>query len=260
MADGDAPNHVNPVRALLREDRATAGLMVTMASPQLAQTLAASGMDWLVFDMEHGMISVETLHAMIAATAGTSCAPLARVPWNVNWLVKPVLDAGAMGIMFPMVMNSDDVRAAVSSTRYPENGDRGWGPLYSSMRWGMSRDEYVRRADAEIVRIFLIEHPEAVKNIEDIVRVDGVDVIVPATFDLSVNMGYLDGPDHPDVQEAVGKIQKAARNAGVPLGGWAWSTEQGNERIEQGYRMLAFGFDVTLVGGAVSELLTGLER
>jgi 4-hydroxy-2-oxoheptanedioate aldolase len=126
---------INPLKARLAAGKPAVGLLVSMPSVHIAQVLAAAGFDWLFFDMEHGPIGIESAHAMITATSGSACAPVVRVPWNVHWLAKPVLDAGAMGIIFPMIRSAADAELAVRAVRYPPAGERGFGPFYAPARW-----------------------------------------------------------------------------------------------------------------------------
>jgi 4-hydroxy-2-oxoheptanedioate aldolase len=230
-----------------------------MPSVPMMQLLARAGFDWLVVDMEHGPISVETAHAMIAATAGTPTAPLARVPENLPWLAKTVLDAGAFGIVYPQVNTGAEAAAAVRAVRYPPEGQRMWGPFYAPARFGLPIPDYVRRANDELVTVVLVEHPAAVANIEEIVAVPGIDLAVIGTFDLSIAMGRPGQPDHPEVQAAVAQAERAILAGGVALGGVAGSPAQARQLADRGYRALVLGFDWTLVERGAAAVLDGLR-
>lgn len=129
-------NGTNRLKAKLAAGEVVTAFMVTMPSVAMAQVLAASGVDCLTIDMEHGPIDISTLHAMVAATRGTEATPIVRVPWTEHWLVKPVLDTGAMGINFPMVSSVALARAGAAAVRYPPDGVRGVAPSYAPLRWG----------------------------------------------------------------------------------------------------------------------------
>jgi 4-hydroxy-2-oxoheptanedioate aldolase len=144
---------INPLKARLAADRPAVGLLVSMPSVHATQVLAACGFDWLFFDMEHGPIGIESAHAMIAATNGTRTAPVVRVPWNVPWLIKPVLDAGAMGVIVPMIRSAAEAEAAVRAVRYPPTGERGFGPFYAPARYGLTMQTYAEPAAREILCI-----------------------------------------------------------------------------------------------------------
>src|SRR5687767_10576418 len=119
----------NPLKRKLAAGGAISVAMVTMASVPAMQVWARSGVDCLIVDQEHGPIGVEGVHALVAATQGTEAAPVVRVPWAVPWLVKAVLDTGALGVCFPMIADAEEARAAVRAVRYPPAGERGWGPF-----------------------------------------------------------------------------------------------------------------------------------
>jgi 4-hydroxy-2-oxoheptanedioate aldolase len=181
------------------------------------------------------------------------------VPWNVPWLVKPVLDAGAMGICFPMVAGAADAHDAVVSTTYPPAGERGWGPFYAAFQWGMSIQEYVSRANDELFNLLLIERPEAVRNIDEIVSVPGIDMLVIAPFDLATTMGHADDPGHPDVLSAIQATEAAILASGTPLGGVAVTTARANELIDKGYRGVFIGFDWLILQRALAVALEGIN-
>jgi 4-hydroxy-2-oxoheptanedioate aldolase len=246
---------MSSIRLNLAKERLANGkpitiMVVTMPSVAAAQLWARAGIDVLIFDMEHGVIGIESLHAMIAATAGTETIPMARVPWNVHWLVKPVLDAGALGIMFPLVATAADAEAAVRSMYYPPKGDRGWGPFMTQHRWGLSHAGYVEIANQEMLTFIQIERPEAVDNLESIVKVPGIDMFVVSRHDLTTSMGRIASPTqelHPDVQRSVDRIEQVIRASGVPMGGLARSVEHAKVALERGYLGLILGFDWMLM-------------
>ena len=131
------PRPVNPLKARWRAGEATYGVLVTMPSVPMMQLLARAGFDFLIVDMEHGPIDIETAHAMIAATTGTPATPLPRVPRNLPWLAKTALDVGAFGIVYPMINDRAAAAAAVRAMKYPPAGERLWGPFYAQARFGL---------------------------------------------------------------------------------------------------------------------------
>jgi 4-hydroxy-2-oxoheptanedioate aldolase len=219
------------------------------------QIWANAGVDVLAFDLEHGHIDPTTLHALIAATAGTDVVPAVRVAANVPWLVKQALDAGAMGIVFPLIRNAADAADAVAACRYPPHGIRGWGPFFAAQRRGFTVAEYVARADDEVLVIILVELPEAVDDIEALVAVPGIDIISVAMRDLSLNMGHPDDLAHPEVVAAVRRVEQAALGAGVALNGFAADPEAAAALKARGYRSRSVGFDWLVYQRAVTEAL-----
>lgn len=249
----------NPLKARLAAGKAITVAMVTMPSVAAMQIWARSGVDALCIDMEHGPIGIEAVHAMVAATGGCHGVPIVRVPSNVPWLVKPVLDTGAMGVIVPMIEGPDDAAAAVRAMKYPPAGERGWGPFYAHVRWDESLPDYVAKASDELFTILLIERPEAIARIDEIVKTPGVDMYVIAPFDLSVIMGYPGQTTHPEVQAAIGRAEAAILKSGVPLCGAAFSAEAANRLLEKGYRGLFVGFDWMVLQRAASGLLEGIK-
>ena len=251
---------INPLRARLAAGQPGVGLLVSMPSVHAVQVLAAAGFDWLFLDMEHGPIGIETVHAMIAATNGTRTAPIVRVPWNVHWLAKPVLDAGAMGIIFPMIRSAAEAEEAVRSVRYPPAGQRGFGPFYAPFRFGVTMQTYADPADEEILCILLIEHRDAIEDIEQIIKVPGVDACLIAPFDLAMSYGYRDGPDHEEVHAAIARAEQAILSSPIHLGGLALTADVANRMIGRGYRLILTGFDTLLLQRAAGDILGGIER
>jgi 4-hydroxy-2-oxoheptanedioate aldolase len=251
---------INPLKARLDAGKPAVGVLVTMPSAHTAQVLAHAGFDWLFLDMEHGPIGIESVHAMITATTGTRAAPIVRVPWNVHWLAKPALDAGAMGIIFPMIRSAAEAEEAARAMRYPPTGERGFGPFYAPLRFGLTMQTYVDPADREVLTILLIEHKDAIDDIERIVAVEGVDACLIAPFDLAMSYGHRDGPDHPEVKEGIARAEKAILASKVHLGGLALTPDLANAMIGRGYRLILTGFDTLLLQRAAGEILGGIER
>ncbi|MBF9031213.1 2,4-dihydroxyhept-2-ene-1,7-dioic acid aldolase [Rhodobacterales bacterium HKCCE3408] len=213
--------------------------IITVPSPVVTQAVAASGADSVLIDLEHGAVDYGTAHAMIAATQGTGCAPLVRVSEIREAEVKRVLDLGAEGICFPLVRTAEDARRAVASLRYPPEGTRGFGPFIAQSRWGTDMPGYRPKVADEIVSCLLVETRDAVENIEEICAVPGIDMLVPAQFDLSTDLGVPGQFDHPDFVSAVSRVRAAAARAGIPTGQIALTAEQAAKNFAEGYRVIA---------------------
>ena len=176
-------------------------------------------------------------------------------------LVKLALDAGAEGIVFPMICTREDTEKAVRSVKYPPLGDRGWGPFQAQFQWGVDMFEYTSIADERIAVMFLIEHPEALENLDEILSVPGIDVAAAVPFDLAVNMGYRDGPGHPDVQSALADARRKIAEKGILTAGLAISPDEANQLIASGTRLITIGgFDAILIPQAIRGLLGQLDR
>ncbi len=251
---------VNPLREELAQGACVLGTFVSLPSPPFVQILAGCGFDFLIVDCEHGPIGPETAQAMITATAASPCVPLARVAWNLPWLAKPLLDAGALGIVFPLIRSAEDARAAVAACRYAPAGERGWGPFYAPARWGLGPFEYSGSADQALLTILLIEHVDAVRAIDAIAATPGVDVAMIAPYDLSTSLGKPGAFGDPEFLAAVAEAERGIRAAGVVLGGLAATAERAHALMERGYRFLCLAYDVLLIETAMRGLLAEVRR
>src|SRR5829696_7991952 len=224
-----------------------AGFANLIPSPVATQALAAAGADVVLIDQEHGPIGPESLHAMVACTAGTSCSPWVRVPGCDEGLVKAALDAGAEGVVFPLVTDAESAAECVALTRYPPRGRRGWGPLVAHSRWGVDLFDYLdSRGDATVCAL-LIETRSAIDNIEQICKVEGIDCLTIAPFDLSTELGVSGQLDAPELLDAVNHAERVIMDAGIPLGGAALNQQQTQVLVEKGYRLLWHNFDVVIL-------------
>lgn len=240
-------------RKLRSNDARLTAVVCTIPSATITQALAASGVDAVIVDLEHGAVDYGSAHAMIAATAGTDCAPLVRVAENDEVQIKRALDLGAEGIVFPMIKTADDARNAVASLHYPPRGTRGFGPFLAQSRWQTSLPAYQADIEDQLICCLLIETVEAVANIDEICAVEGVDVVVLAAFDLSTSLGISGQFAHPYFLAAQEKVEKAASASGRPLCGNAMLKEQADALFAKGYRMIG-GFDILWLRQKAAEL------
>lgn len=257
----DVPDaKLNRLRRVLAAGEPSFGLIATIPSIQTVQTLARAGVDWLIIDMEHGPIDVSSAHAMIVATADTSTVPFVRLPWLHPWQAKPAMDLGALGIVFPMICTRAQAEAAVRSVRYPPEGDRLWGPFYAPMRWGKDIPQYIAAANESMLTIATIEHPDAVRDIDEIVSTPGVDLAFIGPGDLAMSLGIPGQFEHPKFKAAVEAAEAGILRNKVPLGGVARTPDQAKQMLDRGYRALVFGFDWMLLQQAAARFLEEVRR
>ena len=236
------------------------GVGLTTPSPEFAQLCGNSGFDLVLIDMEHGPISIETAYRMVTALAGTKAEAWIRVTCNDPALIKRALDTGAQHIVVPMVTTIDEVEAAVAAAKYPPRGTRGWGPFLTQYQWRTNMFDYASRANQETKVSVLIEHPQAIENLDDILNVEGLGGAIVAPFDLAVNMGYSAGPNHEEVRKAMLAARKKIAAKGFAIAGNAVTPEQARQEIEAGCSLLFLGFDVMFVPAAVQLYLATLEN
>jgi 4-hydroxy-2-oxoheptanedioate aldolase len=255
-----AATPLNRLRQIWREGRPTFGAIATIPSIQTVQIMARSGFDWIIVDLEHGPIDLGSAHAMIVATSGTPCVPLARIAANEPWLAKAPMDLGAMGINFPMICTPQAAEQAVRSVRYPPRGERLWGPFHAPFRWGVSMPDYMAAADDDMICMITIEHVDAVERIDEIMATPGIDVAVIGPGDLATSIGKQARPDDPEVVALMARAETAILKSGVPIGGVARTAEQANRMIARGYVALALGFDWSLFQRGIAASFEGINR
>ena len=179
-----------------------------MPSVQLVQVLARSGIDWLMIDMEHAPIGIEKVAAMIAATSGTAATPIVRVAGPFSDMVKPVLDSGAFGIAFPQIATRAEAEATVRAVRYAPQGRAGAMALHTPLCAGACRRSTISRSPTRnILNIVLIKSLAGVDALDDILAVDGLDIVAVARGDLSENLGVAGQFDHPRLREVVAEAE-----------------------------------------------------
>src|SRR6185369_10305929 len=165
---------VNLFKQAIREGRPQIGLWSSICSNLAAEVIAGSGFDWILVDTEHAPNELPTVFSQLEALAGGTAAPVVRPAWNDMVLMKRLLDIGVQNLLIPYVQTADEARAAVASTRYPPEGVRGVAVLHRANKFGRVKD-YVNRIGEEICVLVQIETPTALRNIEAIAAVDGVD-------------------------------------------------------------------------------------
>ena len=251
---------LNPLKRALADDRAVLGYLVTMPSVQQVQALARTGVDWLMIDTEHAPIGIESVAAMIAATSGTPATPLVRVPAARPEFVKPVLDCGALGVVFPQIETREQAEATVQAVRYTPAGRRGYGPTYAALRWGVSNLEYLRLANDAVLDVVLVESPAGVEALDDILAVPGLDVVAIARGDLSQSLGVAGQFDDARLRQVVAKAEATIlAHKQVTLGGIAFSVDDARAMIARGYRFIVLGSDAGLIAGAAQRMVQAIR-
>jgi 2-dehydro-3-deoxyglucarate aldolase/4-hydroxy-2-oxoheptanedioate aldolase len=236
-------NHQSGFIQKMRSGKVSVGTAITFSDPTVTEALCTL-LDFVWIDAEHNPLSLAAIQAHVMATKGTAVTPLVRVPWNDPVLIKPILDLGAAGIIVPFVRTADDVRLAVSACKYPPDGIRGFGPRRPSDYGRIGGPTFCQQANENVITIVQIEHIDAVKNIEQIVAVQGLTAIVLGLNDLSGTMGCMGEPRRPEVLQAAEKVIAAGRKAGVFVGvSMGDNAEQLIEWADKGAQWLAIGAD-----------------
>jgi 2-keto-3-deoxy-L-rhamnonate aldolase RhmA len=249
----------NPVKRKLRQRLPVVGHWISLPSPSVVEVMADFGMDWLLIDTEHGPASGERVEDLIRAMRGTSVTPFVRVARNDPALIKQALDRGAFGVLVPLVNTVEDARAAVAAARYPPDGIRGVAGTRAN-RYGGDLPEYFSAWNREVLIAVQIETVEAVRNVEAIAAVPGIDVLYIGPNDLSASLHQFRRFDAPEFRRAVDAILRAARQAGVTAGYHTATVEEALERVEQGFRFIGLSSDARLLAAVMTTTWERLRK
>jgi len=244
----------NHFKRALQEKRPQIGLWLGLCSSYSAELLAGAGFDWLLIDGEHAPNNVQTVLGQLQAVAPYPSQPVVRPPWNDAVIIKQLLDVGEQTLLIPMIQNAEQARDAVRATRYPPHGVRGVGSaLARASRWNRVPD-YLQQADEQMCVLVQIETREAVKNLDAILQVEGVDGVFIGPADLSADMGFAGNPQHPEVQrtidDAIARIRAAGKAPGILMANKALAQRY----LEAGALFVAVGVDTTLLARAAEAL------
>jgi len=248
----------NAIKKLWREDRPALGGWLTIPSAFSAEVMAHQGFDWLCIDMQHGLIDYQTALAMLQAISTTETTPIVRVPWNDPGIIMKMLDAGAYGIIVPLVNSRADAEAAVAACRYPPQGTRSFGPTRAVYYAGL---DYFAHANQEMCCIPQIETAAAVENLDEILSVPGVDAVYIGPMDLSISLGLppqMDG-EAPEYAAARQRILEACQRHNVAAGIHT-SAFAALKRVAEGFRMVMVVSDLGALGRAVAEDLRSVRQ
>lgn len=237
---------VNAVKEKLRRGEPTFGTWLSLGDLYATRVLARSGFDWLTLDMEHSAIDWSTATTLFGAIADAGCVPLVRVPEGSHFYIKRALDAGAWGIVVPMVNTVEQGRAAIAAAKYPPVGNRSVGGGMHAMNFDASASQYYERANNEIVVVLQTESPEGVRNAEAIYALDGCDAIFIGPNDLRFQMSNESGqmPSDEEHESMIQQVITVGKETGTPTGIHAMSPEEAVARAEQGMQFLAIGSDL----------------
>lgn len=230
----------NGLRECWRRGRPAVNGWLMMPSPVAAEIVAAQPFDALTIDMQHGLIGYESALAMLQAMQSSAATPMARLPSLDADVAGRLLDAGALGVIGPMVNSAESAARLVSACRYPPNGARSFGPMRAALRHGAS---YARDANDEVIVLGMIETAEALDNLAAIVGTPGLDGVYIGPSDLGLSLGYPPKFDHdePEMLDHIARIRAAAHAAHKRVGVHCLTAEYAR-------RMIADGFDLVTVG------------
>ncbi len=243
----------NTFKAALAAGKVQLGIWSSLCSPLVAEILADSGFDWILFDAEHSPVEISGLLPLLQAAAHGKPSCAVRPPWNDPVLLKRVLDIGAGTVLIPFVESADEAAAAVTACRFPPDGTRGVAVSTRASRFGRAPG-YLRGANAEICVLVQAETANALSNLGDIAAVDGIDGVFIGPSDLAASMGHIGNPGHQEVQEAIRSAAARIRRAGKAPGILAASPQDARRYLDWGFLFVACGSDIRFVSDGVHAL------
>lgn len=244
-------------RNKLRSGQLLVGTMITLESAVIAELAASVGFDWLFIDAEHSPMSASGLQSVLQG-AGPKMPCLVRIEAPTEVPIKKALDIGAAGIIAPMVNSAAMAAQIVDWAKYSPMGSRGVG-VGRAHGYGLGMQDYLQRANSETSLVIQAEHINAVNNIEEIVKVAGIDAVLIGPYDLSASLGRLGELQHPEVIAAIDHVTAVCREAQMPLGAFGISAAAAKPFIDRGYTLIVVGIDTSIFGQALQEMLAQVK-
>jgi 4-hydroxy-2-oxoheptanedioate aldolase len=239
---------LNALRDIWAKGHAAVGIWTTSGSPFMTELIGLAGPDYVIIDAQHGFLGSDTARLCLLALARMPVTPLVRVPSPDQAFIGQILDAGAHGVIVPMVETAEHARKAVAACRMAPYGNRSFGPVRASQTFGRDPATLSR----EVLCIVMIETADGVTNVEEIVAVDGVDGVCIGPADLAISYGLPPGLELiPGVhEEGIERVRQACLRQGVAVGLPASNGESAHELIARGFNMVGVGSDAQWVRSA----------
>ena len=246
----------NKLREALLKNRLSLGTWIQIGHSAVAEIMARVGFDWICVDLEHGSIDMEKLTNLFQAIEANNIIALARLPMNDPIWIRRTLDAGAQGLIIPMVKSAEEIETAIRHAKYPPRGERGYGYSRANL-YGMRFEEYIKTANESIPVIAQIEHKDAIENLDTILQVNDLDGVFVGPMDLSGSYGKVGQLNCPEMREALRhyleSCQKYNKSAGMHI--VRPDKKSIREAIDQGYSFLGLGVDGVFLEMASSSAL-----
>ena len=230
------------------------GIWSCLSNNTIAEIISVTGFDWSVLDMEHSPNDITEILTQLQVMEGYGTEPVVRVPWNEPVMVKRILDMGAQTILYPFVQNADEARAAVEATRYPPKGIRGIMSAARMNRYGHVSN-YYEEAEKEICVLVQCETKDAIKNIPEIAKVEGVDGIFMGPSDISGSIGKIGQFEDQEVQDLINHALDLCNKADKPAGILTGKKDYAKKYVKDGYTFVAINSDTNLFARSAEALL-----
>ncbi len=250
----------SPLKAKLSGNSLTMGTWLTIPHQSVVEILSTAGFEWVVIDMEHSAIDYKDMQNLIGHIQGNGMEALVRVTKNEEVVIKHALDAGANGVVIPMITTKEEAEDAISYVKYPSSGQRGVG-LSRAQHYGVGFESYKQWLENEVVIIFQIEHIRAVNNLDAILKTKHLDGIIIGPYDLSASMNKPGAFNDSEVVKALEIVKAKTLSSKKPLGFHVISSDHLKvlEKISEKYTFLAFSLDFFFLGDKAREEMSKLR-
>ncbi len=248
----------NKLRTLWNEDASAVNAWLGIPSTITAEIVSRQGFDAITIDLQHGIIDYSSAVPMLQAISASDATPMARVPWLEPGIIMKLLDAGALGIICPMINTPQDAERFVRYCRYAPDGDRSFGPVRAGLVHGPS---YVKQANDSIITLAMIETGKALAQVADIARTPALTGVYIGPSDLGLSLGYQAKLDQtePVVMDAITRILEAAKNAGIKAGIHCLAPAYARHMLELGFDLVTMGTDIRLFTAAYADAMKALR-
>ena len=242
----------NRTKRKLNAGQPAYGVISTSDDPQLAELFGLAGFDFYMLDAEHGLLGPAQVVNVIRACERVNMTPLVRIGPKDPKLVLQYLDAGMMGVMMPGLETLDEIRMLVNAVKYPPVGKRGMGLTRASgyIATGNEAVNYINFSNEESMVIPQFEDAALIDHFEEMISQPGVDAVVIGPRDLSLNMGFPDGADHPEVQQMIDKVVAVCKKCGVAAGITAGSRADAAKQVARGATMILVIAQLVIYAGS----------
>jgi len=240
----------NNLKKKLLSGRPVLGTWNTLSSPLLTESLALTGLDFQIIDLEHGPFILDQIHLHVSACEGSSnCSPLVRIPSNQDWMALQALDQGAHGVVVPHIENANDSKKLLNSIKYHPLGQRGFTPFSKAGGFNNNNtSDYIKYANESILSVMIVESKEGLDNLEQIAEIDGIDVIYFGAFDISQALGVPGEVKHPKVIKAIQQGVNIISRKGKFAGGFVpQSKDDVKWLLDIGMRFIPYEVDSSLI-------------
>jgi 4-hydroxy-2-oxoheptanedioate aldolase len=248
----------NGVRDLWNNNQGVVNGWLGIANTFSAEVVASAGYDSVTIDMQHGLVDFQSAVGMLQAISAFDITPLVRVPWNDPSIVMRSLDAGAYGIICPMINNKTECEQFVAACLYAPRGIRSFGPARARIYGG---NDYLQHANDTVISFAMVESAEAVDNVSEIISVEELDAIYVGPSDLALSMGYVPFTHEDAVEDAIKHVLEESKQGNIKSAIHCPSGKSAKERLDMGFDFVTIAADFALLAQvSKSEILAAREK